>query len=53
MSIAEALKIEGKLEATFQFVKGLLKMGMASPKIAFTFDLPRQKVDEIIAQINK
>ena len=65
MSIAEALKTEGKLEgrqegktegkeeATFQFVKGLLKIGMDAATIALTFDLPRQKVDEIIAQINK
>ena len=53
MSIAEALKTEGKTEATFQFVKGLLKIGMDAATIALTFDLPRQKVDEIIAQINK
>ena len=53
MSIAEKIKTEGKEEATIQFVKGLLKLGMDANTIAATFDLPLQKVQFIISELTK
>ena len=57
MSIAEALKIEGKIEGkeemTIQFISGLLKIGMDADTIAATFNLPLSKVKEIILKIKK
>ncbi|WP_041341189.1 Rpn family recombination-promoting nuclease/putative transposase [Runella slithyformis] len=55
MSILEARqlegKIEGKEEATILFVQKLVKIGMDSATIAQTFDLPQNKVEEIIAKM--
>jgi len=45
------MRAKSKEEATFQFIKGLLKMGMDADSITQTFDLPKTKVEEIIAKL--
>ncbi|MEI7585722.1 Rpn family recombination-promoting nuclease/putative transposase [Runella sp.] len=63
MTIAEAMKLEGKIqgkiegkiegkeEATIVFVQKLVKIGMDAATIAQTFELPKAKVEEIIAKM--
>jgi hypothetical protein len=51
MTIAEAIKLEGKEEATSLFVQKLVKIGMDAATIAQTFELPQTKVEEIIAKM--
>lgn len=57
MSIADLIKeegkIEGKIETTVHFVKGMLKVGMDATTIATTFDLSKAEVEDIIAKIEK
>jgi len=55
MTIAEAMKLEGKIEgkekATMLFVQILVRIGMDATAIAQTFELPKAKVEEIIAKM--
>ena len=61
MSIADVIKKEGKIEgkkegkieATTQFIKGMLKIGMDAPTIASTFNIPKTKVEELISKIEQ
>ena len=61
MSIADVIKKEGKIEgkkegkieATTQFIKGMLRIGMDAPTIASTFNIPKIEVEELISKIKQ
>jgi predicted transposase YdaD len=52
MTAADQLRLEGRtegrIEATYKFVKGALKLGMDAKTIASTFELDVKEVESII-----
>jgi predicted transposase/invertase (TIGR01784 family) len=46
-------KIEGKIETTVQFVKGMSQIGMDAATIAVTFNLQKTEVEDMIEKIKK
>jgi hypothetical protein len=53
MTIKDAFIKEGKIEATTQFIKGMLKIGMDAPTIAATFNMPKAEVEDLINKIKQ
>ncbi len=48
MTAADQLRLEGRIEATYKFVKGAFKLGMNARTIANTFELDVNEVEIII-----
>jgi predicted transposase/invertase (TIGR01784 family) len=51
LSTADQLRLEGRNQATFTYVRGLLALGLSADKIAQAFQLPLPEVEAIIRQI--
>ncbi len=51
MTIADEIRLEALESATFTYIKGLIKNGATIEFIAKSFELPIQKVEEIVSKI--